>query len=182
MTKALENIRIYGDHDGAVYVGRQLGLTFPTGLAAPDEDDFPETGWSSEDGVDITNDSDVAAFNAWQGGKLVRKRVTSSEDMFKFQALEENLTTVGLLLPGATFTTASGITKIKPAEGIETDERPFILDFFDGPIHKRYNVIRGEVTSRGTIPHKNTDMSIMEFEVAMYEYEIVTNNPALASV
>ncbi|KQY58314.1 hypothetical protein ASD11_01210 [Aeromicrobium sp. Root495] len=180
MTKALENIRIYGDHDGAVYVG-DLGTTFPTGLATPDDGDFPEVGWISEDGVDVSTDKDVASFNGWQGGKLVRRRVTSTTDMFKFQALEENLVTMGLLLPGALITTAGGITRIKPAAGTITDERAFIADFVDGDVHKRYEVIRGEAIFSGTIPHKNTDMTIMEFEVTMYEYEIVTNNPALVT-
>lgn len=181
MAKDLANIRIYGDADSAVYIGAK-GTTFPVALAAPDDEDFPEIGWLSEDGIDITTDQNSEAFNAYQGGKVVRRRVTSTEDSFKFQALEESAIVLGLYLPGASSNTASGVTTITPAEGISADERCFIIRTVDGDVEKRYNVIRGEVFNRGTIPHKNTDMTIYEFEVAMYEYEIVTDNPALVGL
>jgi hypothetical protein len=177
MTKDLANIRIYGDSDGAVSVAPK-GSTMPTNLdalIAP----FEEAGWLSEDGIDIKTDQDSKAFSAYQGGKIVRRRITSSEDSFKFQALEENAVVLGLYLPGMEAVTNTGITTITPAEGISTDERCFVVDTHDGDVHKRYAVVRGEVFNRGTIPHKNTDMTVYEFEVVMYEYVIITNNPAL---
>lgn len=178
MTKDLANVRIYGDSDGAVHVGA-LGATMPTTLAAVVEATFPEVGWISEDGVNVANESDNASFTAWQGGKVVRRRVTSSSDQFTFQALEENAVVMGLYLPGADFSTTTGVTTIVPADGISSDERTFILDFHDGAVHKRYNVIRGEVIERGEVPHQNTEMTVYEFTVAMSEYEILTNNPAV---
>lgn len=179
MAKDLANIRIYGDSDGAVYVAPK-GTTMPTALGAPGVA-FEEIGWISEDGVSINTEQDSNAYNAWQGGKVVRRRITSSEDQFTFQALEENAAVVGLYLPGADISTSTGVTTIVPADGVPVDERAFVLDFFDGDVHKRYNVIRGEVTERGEVPHRNTDMTIYEFTVVMYDYEIVTDNPALAT-
>lgn len=176
--KELANIRIYGDSDSAVHVGPK-GTTMPTTLDAPGVG-FDEIGWISTDGVSIGKEQDNASFNAWQGGKRVRTKTTSSEDSFTFQALEENGVVMGLWEPGATITTTAGVTKIVPPEGVGSDERAFVLDFFDGDVHKRYNVIRGEVTSRTELPHQNEEMTTYEFEVAVYEYEILTNNPALA--
>lgn len=178
MAKALANVRIYGDADGAVFVAPK-STTMPTGLVEPAVD-FAEIGWINEDGVNIANESENAEFNAWQGGKLLRVRVTSSSDQFTFNAVEENAAVLGLYLPNATFTTATGVTTIVPADGVSSDERCFVLDFHDGDVQKRYNVIRGEVTERGEVVHQNTEMTAYQFTVKMYEYEIVTNNPAVA--
>ena len=177
MTKDLANVRIYGDSDSSVWVADK-GTTLPTTLAAPGAG-FEEVGWISEDGVSIAQDADSASFAAWQGGKIVRRRRTSQEDSFTFQALEENAVTMGLLLPGSTVSTTSGVTKYVPADGIVSDERAWVLDFHDGDVHKRYNIIRGEVTEVGEIAHQNTELTVVEFTVAVYEYEILSNNPAL---
>lgn len=177
MAKDLANIRIYGDTDSAVWIGA-VGVTFPTGLAAPTTG-WTELGWLSEDGVNVGTEQDSSAYNAWQGGKVVRRRITSSEDTFTFQALEENEAVMGLYLPGMVLDTVTGVTTITPQDGYSADERAFILDFFDGDVQKRYNVARGEVFERGEIPHQNTDMTMYEFTAVMYEYTIVTDNPAI---
>lgn len=176
--KELANIRIYGDEDSAVAVAPK-GSTLPTTLAPPAEP-FDEVGWISTDGVAIGKEQDNTAFKAWQGGKRVRNKTTSNEDSFKFQALEENGVTMGLWEPGAEITTTAGVTKIVPKDGVGSDERAWIVDFYDGDVQKRYCVVRGEVISRTELPHNNENMTIYEFEVAVYEYFILTNNPALA--
>ena len=176
MAKDLANVRIYGDTDSAVWVG-DVGNAFPSALAAPSTG-WGEVGWISEDGVNVATDQDSNAFNAWQGGKVVRRRITSSEDTFTFQALEENALVFGLYYPGSTSNTSTGVTTITPAEGVSVDERAFILQLKDGDVEKRYNVARGEVIERGEIPHQNTDMTVYEFTVVMYEFVILTDNPA----
>lgn len=178
MTKDLANVRIYGDADSAVWVADH-GTTMPTTLAVP-ESPFAEAGWISEDGVPLAREADSASFPAWQGGKIVRRKFTSREDTFTFTALEENAVVLGLFEPGAEITTTTGVTKIVPAQGLSADPRCFVLDFHDGTVHKRYNVISGEVTGFGEVPHQNSEMTAFEFTVTMYEYEILTNNPAVA--
>jgi hypothetical protein len=178
--KNLADIRIYGDGDSGVWVGPKTA-TFPTFPALPGASDpMKEVGWISEDGAPVSKDQDNTAHNAWQGGKIVRRRFTSTEDTFQFTALEENAIVMGLWEPGATVTTTSGVTRLKPAVGVPSDERKWMIRFIDGGIEKRYEVIRGEVMERGELPHKNDEMTAYQFTVVMYEYEIVTNNPALA--
>lgn len=179
MTKDLANVRIYGDADSAVWVA-PLGSTMPTTPTAAPAAPFAEAGWISEDGVPVAREADNTSFPAWQGGKIVRRKFTSREDTFKFTALEENAVVLGLYEPGATITTTTGVTKIVPADGLSSDPRAFIVDFVDGDVHKRYNVIRGEVTSFGEVPHQNGEMTAYEFTVTMFEYEILTDNPAVA--
>lgn len=177
--KDLANVRIYGDGDSGVWVAPK-GSTFTPFPATP-APPHAEVGWISEDGAPVTKDQDNAAFNAWQGGKVVRQRITSTSDTFQFQALEENAVVMGLWEPGADVDTTDGVTRIKPAAGVPSDERAWTLRFIDGDIEKRYEVIRGEVIERGEVPHQNTEMTTYQFTVVMYEYEIVTNNPALAA-
>lgn len=180
MTKSLSNVRVYGDEAGAVHVGPK-GSTLPedlAALAAPLE----ETGWINEDGVNIATEQDVSKFYAWQGGRLLRSKTTTSSDSFTFTAAEENPTVLGLYLPKST-TEVTGVApdqvaKITPAGGISSDERAFVIDLFDGDVQKRYCVIRGEVSERGEVPHQNSEMTTYTFTVDVYEYYILTNNPA----
>lgn len=178
MAKDLANVRVYGDTDGAVWVA-PLGTTMPTDLSDVPAA-FGEVGWITEDGVNVSTETENESWTGWQGGKVLRRRITSQEDQFTFQAAEENAVVLGLWIPNANITTTGGVTKIVPPEGIDSDPRAFVLDFHDGDVHKRYNVIRGEVIERGEVPHQNTELTTYQFTVAMTEYEILTNNPALA--
>lgn len=180
MAKDLANIRIYGDDASAVYVAPK-GTTGPVDLAAVSAS-YKEVGWLSEDGVDVERNEDVAEFKAWQGGKVVRKKVTSVDDTFKFQALEENLVTTGLYYKGQAPVVTTGVAKITVTNQSKSDERAFVIDFVDGTVSKRYVIPSGEVSERATIPHKNTDMTLYEYTVTIYgDYFIYSNAPALVS-
>lgn len=181
MSKTLSNIRVYGDGACAVHVAPK-GTTLPTTLAAPSAP-FTELGWGSEDGLPIGRSSESSTFRAWQGGTLVRRRVRSNEDTFKFWALEETLTVVKLYYPGATATTATGVTTIHVPQAAQTDERAWILDFEDSPANrKRYVIPVAEVNDRATIAHKSDAMTIYEFTATIIgDFDIITNSPALAA-
>lgn len=180
MTKALANIRIYGDETSVVSVAA-LGTTFPIGLAAPAAT-FEDVGWISEDGVAINRTKDVKKFKAWQGGATVRQKIVGVEDTFKFQCLEETAITLGLYYPGSSSTTTTGVTTIAVPAGAVADERAWLLQFFDGDIEKRYNIPRGEVGETAVVVHKNSDMTVYEYTVtSLGAFTIITNNPAAAS-
>jgi hypothetical protein len=180
MTKNLANIRIYGDQDSVVYLAPK-GTTLPVDLAAPAAA-FQDLGWLSEDGVDITRESSSTDFTAWQGGTIVRSKVSGVKDTIKVVCLEETAIALGLLYPGSTSTTTAGLTKISVPGGANSNEKAMVVDFIDDDVTKRYAIARAEVTGTGTISHKNTDMTMYEFTFTIYgNFEIISNNPALAS-
>lgn len=180
MAKNLANIRIYGDQDSVVYIADK-GATMPLDLAAPGVG-FDDLGWLSEDGVDVTRESSSTDFTAWQGGTIVRSKVSGVKDTIKVVCLEETAVQLGLLYPGSTSATATGVTKISVPGGSASNEKALIADFIDDDVTKRYSIPRAEVTGTGTVSHKNTDMTMYEFTFTIYGgFEIITNNPAVAA-
>lgn len=180
MAKNLANIRIYGDQDSAVYVAPK-GTTLPVGLAAPAAA-FQDLGWLSEDGVDVTRESSSTDFTAWQGGTIVRSKVSGVKDTVKVVCLEETAIALGLLYPGSTSATATGVTTISVPGGAASNEKALLVDFIDDDVTKRYSIPRAEVTGTGTVGHKNSDMTMYEFTFTIYgDFEIITNNPAVAT-
>ena len=180
MAKNLANIRIYGDQESVVYVAPK-GSTLPTTLAAPTAP-FQDLGWLSEDGVDISREVSTTDFTAWQGGTIVRSKVSGVKDTLKIVCLEETAIALGLLYPGATSATATGTTTITVAGGSKSNEKALVVDFIDDAVTKRYAIARAEVTGTGTVSHKNSDMTMYEFTFTIYGgFNIITNNPALAS-
>ena len=173
MAKDRDNVRIYGDDASGVWVAPK-GTTGPTTLEAPAAG-FVEVGWIDDDGgVDIDRTEDVAEFKAWQGGTTLRKKVTSVEDSFKFVALEETATTLGLYYKGVTATTATGVDTYSITNQAVSDERAWVVDMVDGAVTKRYVVPSGEVTGRATISHRNSELTMYEFTVTIYgDYEVL---------
>jgi len=180
MTKNLANIRIYGDQDSAVYIGDK-GSTAPVDLAAPPAA-YADLGWISEDGAEISREMSSNDFTAWQGGTIVRSKVSGVKDTIKVTCLEETAIALGLYYPGATSSTATGITKISVPGGSASNEKALVVDFKDDDVTKRYVIPRAEVTGVGSIGHTNSDMTMYEFTFTIYGgFDIITNNPALAS-
>lgn len=178
MTKNQANIRIFGDDGDAVYVGPK-GATMPVGLAAPGAA-FSEIGWLGEDGINLDQSLTVNKFNAHQGGAQVRQKKSGVERSFTFQALEETAIVLGLYYPGiegvTTGTAPNQITTFTVPAGSSSDERSWVVDSFDGDVHKRHNIPVGEVGETGTISHTNSGLAIYEFTVNIFgEFDIITN-------
>lgn len=172
MAKDRTNIRIYGDDEGAVWVGPK-GTTGPTDFTAPGVG-FVECGWLSEDGVDLDRDETVTDFFGWQGGAIVRSKKSSVKDSFHFICLEETATTLGLYYNGVTPTTVTGVDTFDVTNQSASDERAWVVDFFDGTIQKRLVVPSGEITGRATVPHKATELTMYDFTVTIYgDYSIL---------
>lgn len=172
MAKDRNNVRIYGDDAGGVWVAPK-GTTGPTTLAAPGVG-FSEVGWISEDGIDLDRDESANDFFAWQGGAIVRSKRTSVKDTFKFVCLEETAITLGLYYAGVTATTAAGVDTFAISNQTKSDERAWVVDFVDADVQKRLVVPSGEVQGRATVSHKNSDMTMYEFTVAIYgDYQIL---------
>lgn len=175
--KVYENIRIYGDLDSGVYVAPK-GSTLPTDLDTLDPA-FKEVGWLSEEGISFERNEEATTHRAYQGGTIVRRKKTSVEDTFTFQALEETAVTMGLYYAGRTPTVSNGVAKIEVKNQTASDERAFVVDVVDGSVKKRYVIPVGAV-SGGTLAHSNAEMTVYEFTVTIQgDYEILTNSPGV---
>lgn len=181
MTKDLSNVRIYGDEDGAVWVAPK-GATGPVDLSAPGVG-FDEIGWISEDGVSLDGDSDAFTGRAWQGAKIVRRKVTRNDRTFKFQALETNLVTHGMRFRGQTPTVAGGVAVTKVTNQTANDDRAWVFDFVDGDITDRYVIPAGSYMRSGSVVYRSSDMTVYEFEVTpLGDYDHITNDPAITGL
>lgn len=179
MAKNLDNIRIYDGEAGGVFVAAK-GTTGPTDLSAPPAG-FDEIGWISEDGIDESLDQTAEVFRAWQGNKVVRRKVTQSDRTFRFQALEENLVTHGLKYRGQLPTVAVDVATTVVKEQTAQDTRAWVFDMIDSAgVHKRFVIPSGDYTMTGTIQYRNSSMTIHEFEVVPTgDYIEITDDPAI---
>lgn len=179
--KNYDNIRIYGDLESEVLLG-------PLGTILPD--DFTDVdpamqalGWLSEEGVPVTVSTSVEKFRGWQGGGVLRTRVTSTDKSFTVQALEECPVVTELYFAHAPATVtgagAARVARYDLPEAIGTVARAAVIKFKDGDVDKWLCCEKVEVGERGDIPHTGTGMTIYEMtlEIIGAAY-ILTNNPA----
>lgn len=181
MAKNRDNVRVYGDLDSDVFLAPK-GSTLPAVIEDP-ATPFESLGWLSEDGVDFEVATDSEKFKGWQGGATLRVKVTSTEKTITFQALEETPGVTELYYghgaPTVTGTGPTEVAKIDLPEGIGTIERAAVFKFVDGGVTKLLCCELIQITERGTISHKNDDMTMYEFtaEIVGDSY-ILTDNPA----
>lgn len=173
-----DNARIYGGDLDSVWVA-PLGTVMPEGMTVPTI--HKNVGWLSDDGMELGHNDNEETFNGHQGGRVVRKKVTSSEDNFKFTCLETTAITFGLVNDVKSKSTASGVTRMKVSGSKKSnDRRSWIVDTWDGDIWYRYLIPSGETGERPTVAIKNSEISAYEFTVTIYgSYEVLTNDPAM---
>lgn len=185
MVKNTDNVRVYGDITSAVYVGNK-GTTPPTDPTAAPGVGFTELGWLSDDGLTEVRDVSSDQKRAWQGGALVRTVRSSDTRRFKFVAWETTKTTLGLMRPGSTPTTTTGITTTAVKAFTGSDQRAWIIDQRDGAINVRKVVANGEVVEVGDIKSSNGDVVAYEMTVECYPaadgtlYIEYSDDPAVA--
>lgn len=178
MAKNLDFVRIYGDDESGAWVGPR-GTEIPLTLDDPPSG-MEEVGWLSEDGIGETPNQSSESFRAYQGGTIVRKKITNAETVFRIQAIEENLVVHGLRYRGQepTITGDTAVTEVK--NQTRADTRAWILDMLDGDVWKRYVLPAGDYSQTGTVGHQNASLTTYEFEITpVGDYFEVTNNPAI---
>jgi hypothetical protein len=185
VAKNVDNVRVWGDIDSAVYVANK-GTTAPTSPTTTPGTGWTELGWLGDDGLTETRDVSADQKRAWQGGALVRTVRSSDTRRFKCVAWETSTTTIALTRPGSTPTTTTGVTHTSVKAYTGSDIRAWIIDQRDGAIDNRKIIPQGEVVEMGDIVGKNGELVAYELTIECYPasdgtlYEEYTNDPAVA--
>ncbi|MGW6920848.1 phage tail tube protein [Streptomyces sp. NPDC054950] len=148
--------------------------TAPVATALPaDLDDAMGTvpawkavGLLSEDGASESRDEDSTDFYAW-GGKLIRTKRSKHKRTISVTALEDNLTVFGLVNPGSTAVTASGVNT-RTVKIPKSNRRSFVLELVDGDITRRRHIPDGEVTAVGEVTLSEGDLQAFELTITIY--------------
>lgn len=166
MAKDIANILGGGGDDSDVFVAPK-GTTLPTDLAAPGVG-FEGVGWLSEDGISVGRSEDRKVFRGHQGGKIVKRKTSSTDDTFKFQCLEKTALVLGLMYKGQTPTVTAGVAKITVANQTAQDDRAWVIDeYLDDGSQERWVIPSGSAELTATIDFKTDDMTVYEFTVGV---------------
>ncbi|MGW6754528.1 phage tail tube protein [Streptomyces sp. NPDC055006] len=123
-------------------------------------------GLLSEDGASESRDEDSNDFYAW-GGKLIRTKRSKHKRSIAVTCLEDNLEVFGLVNPGSTAVTATGINT-RTVKIPKSDKRSFVLEMFDGDITRRRHIPMGEVTEVGEVKLSESDLTAFELTITIY--------------
>ncbi|MCZ9884641.1 phage tail tube protein [Arthrobacter sp. B2a2-09] len=163
----------------------------PVDTAGPDD---VSTAWGADwkvaglldgaSGFTETRDQDTSEHYAW-GGVLFRRTSSKHKRSIKFVALEDNDVTFGLVNPGSTRSTTSGVRKGKIK--IPT-RKSFAIGFEvrDGDKIKRRIVKHAEVSEIADITESESDPTVYEITVLIFPeadntlYTTVESDPATA--
>lgn len=183
MSKNYDAIHVWGDESTTVYLRRKgTGSGSPSGLEAPTElHKFLDGGWLGEDGIDLEISADVSKFRAYQGGTIVKTRVTSTERSFKLQFLQEDAVSTEVFYGHDGVTLVDGLARYEIPKSLPYREYEFLVDFVDGATTKRL-VLTAAPGERGTVPHKNDDLTIHEvtFDI-IGDAHVITDDATLVA-
>lgn len=166
--------------DATVSVG-PVGTTAPTDIATPLNAAFDDIGLLSEDGMTESQDQEVTKHYAW-GGILVRTTRSKHNRQIKVTALEDNALVFGLVNPGSTVATATGITT-RTVHVPGPNKKAWVIETVDGDFTRRRCIPTGEVIEVGEIKSSDSEMSMVELTIDIYPdsdgvlYLDVTDDP-----
>lgn len=125
----------------------------PVGTAAPaSQSAAPGAGWvdigfTSEDGVTLTDSKTLESINVWQLQNPARRIVTERDTQVAFVARQWNADTVKLAFGGGEVTeVTAGNYKYEPPDPEEIAEYALMVDWHDGDKDYRFVMPRGMVT------------------------------------
>jgi hypothetical protein len=123
-------------------------------------------GLLSEDGASESRDEDSSDFYAW-GGKLIRTQRSKHKRSITVTALEDNLVVFGLVNPGSTVATATGVNT-RTVKIPKSEKRSFVLELVDGDVKKRRHIPTGEITEVGEVSLSESELSAYELTITIY--------------
>lgn len=152
--------------EGADFYAAPVGTTAPTDVDTALAVAWLAAGLLSEDGASETRDQDSTDHYAW-GGKLVRTTRSKHKRQLKVTCLEDNLIVFGLVNPGSTAATTTGVTT-RTVKVPKQDPRAFLLELRDGDITKRRVIPKGEVVEVGEVAFSDSDLTAYELTITIY--------------
>lgn len=145
-------------------VGTSLPVTLDAAMSTVAA--WEAVGLLSEDGASESRDEDSSDFYAW-GGKLIRTQRSKHKRTIRVTCLEDNLTVFGLVNPGSTVSTTSGVNTrtIKIPKG---QRNAFCLELTDGDVKKRRHIPTGEVTEVGEVTLSDSELTAYALTITIY--------------
>lgn len=176
-----ENVVIYDGEDSEVAVAPK-GTTSQPGIEEA-ADPYEVVGWIDPDGVEESVDQSDDAWRAWQGNKVVKRKVTETEVSYVFKCWEDNAVTHGLKVRGATTTVVgtgdSAYAKTTRNQDTASDERMWRIRFIGDDGSVEVHEFLGMHTLSGTISRKATEPTLYEFTVKpIGDVEEFSNKPS----
>ncbi|MFF5285185.1 hypothetical protein [Streptomyces sp. NPDC013171] len=151
---------------GADFYAAPIGTTAPTDVATALAAAWLPVGLLSEDGASESRDQDSSDFYAW-GGVLVRTSKSKHKRQIVVTCLEENLVVFGLVNPGSSASTTTGVTT-RTIKVPKADPRAFVLELHDGDVKKRRVIPKGEVESVGEVTLSDSALTAYELTITIY--------------
>lgn len=156
-----DNARIWGsDDDYFAVADRDAEFTVPTTLTTAAPGPFVEAGWIHPDGFTLTPTDEVAKLRGFQGGRVIRTKVTSSETSITVQLLESTALTLGLALGVEAEAGGEGIIKKHKLPGSrEVVAKQFLVGLFDGDVKWLLHIPHGEIGEKQEVTLGNEDIT-----------------------
>lgn len=166
---ALDPTLVRSYQNGEVSVGAYGATpTLPTDATTPlNAGLYTGIGLTTDDGITETSGQDYEKKYAWQNGALIATLPGPFEKSFKFAAVQQSLTNLGLQFPGSTITqTAYGVSIAEKAPSI--DKRVWIIHGISGSILQRIVCPAGQITERGDVVWSFNDITVYEWTVELF--------------
>ena len=124
-----------------------VGTSIPTTAGASFAGGWIDLGYTSEDGVTVTDSKDIEDIPVWQLFYPARRIVTSRDFTVAFVLRQWSTETVSLAFGGGDFTwVGAGQYKYEPPSPEMIDERSLAVDWQDGDKNYRLIIPKGMVT------------------------------------
>lgn len=168
---AVDTTKLRAYSNGAVSVSG-FGVVNPTlptdGTTALNTSIYKEVGVVTDDGITDSTNQDFNDIFAWQGNALVASLPGQFTKSFKFAASETNGVTLAVQYGGSTLT--------QLGNGVSIAEKPPVKDVRTWVFHgisdsgklQRVVVPLGQVSNRGDVLWKSTDLTIYEWEIKCF--------------
>jgi len=159
-----------------------VGTAMPTDVTTPMPTPWVDLGYTTEDGLSMSVDTNREDFNVWQSNSPCRSVVTSQTYTSTFTLVQRNAETLKLAFGGGEVT-SSGVGVVKytpPPAGLA--ERAFVYEVIDGPITDRWLMYKGNPALTGDISFVKSDMTGYEIEITHLDttdgvWSLLTNDP-----
>jgi len=161
-----------------------VGTTMPTDVVTPMPSPWVDLGYTTEDGLAMSVDTNKEDMNVWQSRSPCRSVVTSQTYTTTFTLVQRNADTLKLAFGGGTVEAGTGIPPgivyTPPPAGLS--EAAFVYEVVDGTITDRYLMYRGNPALSGDISFTKGDMTGYQIEVTHLDtsdgvWTLLSNDP-----